>query len=79
MSDTAFSFPFYYGRALDNRIDCPRFKSMDWRSFFYLRLRQIEEILNQHSIFFSGRIDFCVESYWVIESSKIKYLQDSRP
>ena len=26
-----------------------------------------------------GRIDFCVESYWVIESSRIKYLQDSRP
>ena len=26
-----------------------------------------------------GRIDFCVESYRVIESSRIKYLQDSRP
>ena len=27
-----------------------------------------------------GRIDFCVESYWDIESSRIKYLhKDSRP
>ena len=28
--------------------------------------------------FIFGLIDFCVESYWVIESSRIKYLQDSR-
>ena len=36
-------------------------------------------ILITHWIFFWGRIDFCIESYWVIESSRIKYLQDSRP
>ena len=28
---------------------------------------------------FLGRIDFCVESYPVFESSRIKYLQDPRP
>ena len=32
-----------------------------------------------HWKIFLGRIDFCVESYRVIESSRIKYLQDSRP
>ena len=37
------------------------------------------EVSQLHWNFFGGRIDFCDESHWVIESSRTKYLQDSRP
>ena len=47
MSDTAFGFPGIMDQGLDNRIVRLGFKSVDWRHFFYLRLRQMEETLNQ--------------------------------
>ena len=44
--------------------------------FMNIEKRRLPKI---HWKFWGGRIDFCVESYWVIESSRIKYLQGSRP
>ena len=46
MSDTAFGFP---GIMVEhcNRIVRLGFKSVDWRNIFNLRLRQMEQTLNQ--------------------------------
>ena len=52
-----------------------RFTTASARGLFDYDLNDRKRTLK----FFFGRIDFCVESYWVIESSRIKYLQDSGP